>query len=285
VDLIEQLSEYDDALAFSMCRAVKHDVQAIAVPCSDPARVYVGTHHPRTFVCVQSETGLRCPLKHGARAYLEADGTGFSWGYGGHGPGELAHCILADALDGDLVMAAELEDAFFEEFMLTYPQYEDLRISRAVVLRWVEKRGAKVKWESRREQIAARVTRYASVLAEQERLLVKVRGMGGLRTQRFDIVPATFESALYLDLMRMFEHDFALRCSGCGLPIPCDNSGRANRQRARAKKGQPIYHPECFDQHGRTRKKIDWQRRAQTTGFRERERQRARDYRKLYKPT
>ena len=29
----------------------------------------------------------------------------------------------------------------------------------------------------------------------------------------------------------------------------------------------------------------EWQRRAQTTGFRERERQRARDYRKLYKPT
>ncbi len=82
-------------------------------------------------------------------------------------------------------------------------------------------------------------------------------------SQRFDIVPGTFESALYLDLMRMLERGgVALRCSGCGLPIPYDHSGRANKQRARSKKGQPIYHSECFAEHARSRKKAYWQRRA-----------------------
>jgi hypothetical protein len=77
----------------------------------------------------------------------------------------------------------------------------------------------------------------------------------GLRSQRFDIVPETFEAALYLDLMRMLERGcVALRCSACGLPIPYDHSGRANKQRARSQKGQPIYHPDCFAEYARERK-------------------------------
>jgi hypothetical protein len=51
----------------------------------------------------------------------------------------------------------------------------------------------------------------------------------------FDIVPDSFESALYLDLMHMLEKGGVdLRCSHCGLPIPYDphdQTGRANRQR------------------------------------------------------
>src|ERR1700730_14181107 len=74
VDLIEQSSEYDDAIAYSLCASICHQVQAIVVPCNDPARVYVGTHrgpNGRTFVWVQNESGHKFPLKHGARAYLE----------------------------------------------------------------------------------------------------------------------------------------------------------------------------------------------------------------------
>src|SRR5262249_53326492 len=105
---------------------------------------------------------------------------------------------------------------------------------------------------------------------------------GGLRSQRFDIVPETFESALYLDLMRMLERGgAALRCTGCGLPISYDHSGRANKQRARSKKGLPIYHPECFAESSRNRKKAYWQRRAKSPRFRAQERKRAREYRKL----
>lgn len=105
---------------------------------------------------------------------------------------------------------------------------------------------------------------------------------GGLRSQRFDIVPDSFEAALYLDLMRMLEQGgAALRCSHCGLPIPYDQSGRANRQRARSKKGEPIYHSECSAHVGRRRKKAYWQQRSKSPQFREKQRVRAREYRKL----
>jgi hypothetical protein len=284
-DLIEQSSEYDDALIYSLCFYVRNVVQAINFPCPDPARVYVGTRRgPRlqVFVWVQSENGRQYPLKHGSQAYLTADGTGFEWGYGGHGPLELAHCVLADALDGDLALATELQNSFFEEFTLTYPRDEDFRLSRAAVLRWLEKTSAKAKWEDRRPWVADQRAQHAAEIAEKEALIAKIKKMGGLRTQRFDTVPATFEAALYLDLMRMLEgSNFALRCSNCGLPIPYDNSGRANRQRARAKKGQPVYHPDCFAEYSRTRKKIYWQRRSRSPKFREQERERARVYRAL----
>lgn len=284
-DLIERSSDYDDALTYNLCFYVRDVLQAISVPCTDPARVYIGTRRGprlRVIVWVQSENGRQYPLKHGKQAYLEADGTGFEWGYPGHGPGELAHCILADALDGDLVMAEELEDEFFKEVTLTYPRDKEFRISRVAVLRWLEKKGAKTKWKDRRQSVADRRAKHAAELADKEDLLARITKIGGLRTQRFDLVPTTFESALYLDLMRMLERsNFALRCSGCGLPIPYDNSGRANKQRARSKKGQPIYHPECFADYSRTRKKIYWQRRSRSPEFREQQRQRARDYRKL----
>ncbi len=59
--------------------------------------------------------------------------------------------------------------------------------------------------------------------------------------------------------MRMLEvGGAALRCSHCGLPIAYDRSGRANKQRARSKMGQPIYHPECFAEGTRRRKKEYW---------------------------
>jgi hypothetical protein len=285
VGLIERASDYDDAVAFSLNVAIRNQVQAIEVPSNDAGRVYIGTHrgpHNRTFVWVQDEGGRKYPLKHGIRAYLEAEGTGYSWGYGGHGPGELAHCILADALDGDLVMASELEDAFFEEFTLTYPQDEDFRLAHTTVMNWLQKIGAKAKWECRRPEVAARRSEYAPLVAARRDLLVRLRNLDDLRSQRFDIVPTTFEAALYLDLMRMLESsDYALKCSSCGLPIPSDNSGRSNRQRARAQKGQPIYHPECFEEHGRTRKLIDWRRRSRSKAFRDKEKKRAREYRQL----
>ncbi len=284
VDLIEKASDYDDAVAFSLNAAIRSQVQAIEVPSNEPGRAYVGTHrdpHHRTFVWVQDEDGRKFPLKHGIRAYLEAEGTGYSWGYGGHGPGELAHCILADALDGDLIMAVELEDAFFEEFTLTYPRDKDFRLSRATVMKWLKKIGVKAKWESRRAEVAERRSKNAPLVKAQRDLLGRLRNLDDLRNQRFDVVPTTFEAALYLDLMHMLESsDYALKCSSCGLPIPSDNSGRASRQRARAQKGQPIYHPECFEEHGRTRKLIDWRRRSRSKAFKEREKKRAREYRR-----
>jgi hypothetical protein len=262
-------------------------VQAIAVPSGYPERVYVGERRdsrPQVLVWVQDANG-RYPLKHGDQPYREADGTGFEWGYPGHGPGALTRCILIDALDGDLALAEELDkrkDGFFEKFILHYPRDQDLNIPRATVMQWLEETGKRAQYEDRRQSVAARLAAHAKTISEKEELLNRIGETGGLRSQRFDIVPDTFEAALYLDLMQMLERGgAALRCSGCGLPIPYDHSGRANKQRARAKNGQPIYHPECFAEYSRTRKKADWQRRSQSPEFRAAEKRRAQDYRKL----
>jgi len=287
-ELIEQSSDYEDAVGFGLSVYILSVVHAIAVPSRDPDRIYVGERrgpHGRAFVWVQDTDGNRFPLQHTDRPYREADGTGFAWGYGGHGPGSLTTCILADALDGDLMLADEvdrLEDGFFEKFILKHPQEEDLRISRATVMEWLTSTGKFALFEGRRKSVADRLAAHEKAIAERLDLLGRIQNKGGLRSQRFDVVPETFEAALYLDLMRMLEHGgVALRCSGCGLPIPYDHSGRANRQRARSKKGQPIYHPDCFAEYARTRKKAYWQRRARSPQFRAEQRQRAREYRKL----
>ena len=287
-ELIEQSSDYEDAVSLSLSSYVRNEVQAIVVPSRDPARVYVGERpgpHGRVFVWVQDTNGSRYPLRHSDYPYREADGTGFEWGYPGHGPGALTRCILADALDGDFVLAYELDhldDGFFEKFILNYPRCQELRISRASVLEWLEAIGKSAVYEERRKSVADRLTAHAKAIAERVDLLARIQKTGGLRSQRFDVVPETFEAALYLDLMRMLERGgIALRCSACGLPIPYDHSGRANKQRSRSRKGQPIYHPDCFAEYTRTRKKAYWQRRANSPQFREQQRARARAYRKL----
>jgi hypothetical protein len=82
VDLIERVSDYDDAVAHWFNATIRFQVQAIEVPSDNPGRVYIGTRYS-TFVWVQDEDGRKYTLKHGARAFLEAEGTRYSWGYGG----------------------------------------------------------------------------------------------------------------------------------------------------------------------------------------------------------
>src|SRR5262249_40196099 len=143
-ELIEQSSDYEDALTHGLNFYIRNVVHAIAPPCDDQQRTYVGerrSHDARAFIWVQDAQGKRYPLKHAGNAYLEADGTGFEWGYPGHGPSALTRAILADALDGNLPLADELdriEPGFFEKFILNYPREQDLKITRAAVLEWVE---------------------------------------------------------------------------------------------------------------------------------------------------
>lgn len=102
-ELVEQPADYGDAVAHSLCFHIRHVVKAISVPCSDPERFYVGERvNGKAFLSVHARDGCKFPLRHSTNAYVEANGTGFEWGYGGHGPSELTRCILTDALDGDL---------------------------------------------------------------------------------------------------------------------------------------------------------------------------------------
>lgn len=285
-ELIEHESQYDEAMRHSLSYYVRHQVGAIAVPCADPARSYIGERHGRrVLVWVEGSNGERYPLKHGEWPYLQADGTGFEWGYAGGGPGALTRSVLVDALDGDLVLAEELDQlkpGFFEKFVLKYPHDENFRMDRAAVHAWLKDVGKWRLYQQRRDRVVQSIAAHASFVSEKEELIARIDETGPLRSQRFDIVPESFESALYLDLMRMLEAGgAALRCSRCKLPVPDDRSGRANKQRARLKKGQPIYHPECFAEQSRERKKLYWQRRAKSSAFQESERVRTRAYRKL----
>lgn len=287
-ELIEHWSDYEDATRHSLSYYVRHTIKAIKVPSEDPNRRYLGTRRgkdARVFVSVNDTKGNKYPLRHADSPYLEANGTGFEWGYGGHGPNALSYCILADALDGDLPLAEELnrlESGFFEKFVLVYPREESFRITRAKVVSWLKDIGKFELYEKRRRAVADGIAAHASVIAEKEDLLKTIRDTGGLRSQRFDVVPESFESALYVDLMRMLEvGGAALRCSHCHLPISDDHSGRANKQRARSRSGRPIYHLECSNESTRLRKKAYWERRAKSPQFREKERVRARAYRKM----
>ena len=100
--------------------------------------------------------------------------------------------------------------------------------------------------------------------------------------QRFDIISSDFESALYVDLMRMFEQaGWVLHCNRRGQPVACERSPRGNRQRARWTAGRPIYHESCFHEHRLDRKRTYWAERSKDPSFRTSERQRARERRKV----
>jgi hypothetical protein len=222
-ELIEQSSNYEDSVSISLSFYARFTVQAIPVPSKDPRRIYVGTRHGpngRTFVWVQDAKGNKYPLRHTDNPYREADGTGFTWGYGGHGPGALTRCLLTDALDGDLALADELDrmkDGFFEKFILHSPRDKNLKIPRAAILRWPKTTGKFEIYQERLESVAAKLAEHEGEVEERKELLTRIQETGGLLSQRFDIVPTTFESALYLDLMHMLERGgTALRCSYCG---------------------------------------------------------------------
>ena len=214
----------------------------------------------------------------------EMDGI-FDWGYGGHGSAALAESILADALDGDLDLAQRFTTAFFEEFVLRWPMGQPFRITRAEVLRWLEGQGLTEQERARaRKAQEERRTRYEAAIRKREARLLRMREVApqGLRRQRFDLVPPDFECALYLDLKAMLESSFVLlRCAHCGLPIPCGASERSQRQLALSRRGVPVYHPECHEQHRREVKRQYYRRRAQDEAYREARRLRAREARRL----
>ncbi len=166
---------------------------------------------------VQDRAGQQYPLKHGDYPYTQPDGIGFEWGYPGHGPGALTRSVLTDALDGDIELAEEIYRAkseFFETFVLNHPREKNFRVTRAQIHKWLRKTGHYPEYERRREAVSASVAMHADAVLEKEALLRRIRETGGLISQRFDVVPETFEAALYLDLMRMLDAGgAALRCA------------------------------------------------------------------------
>jgi len=286
VDIVQQQSEYDESLIYYLNALVSQVAKGIEVPSRDKSRTYVGVRNGATHTCfvnVLDEDGKEFPLRHCSRAYLEIDGTGFEWGYGGGGPYELAECLLTDALDGDFgFFEMQMVIDFRAQFIETNLRDEDFRISRRQILKWIQERGLLDVWKERRASVMQSRRSASKKIKEAEQRLEQIRRTGGLLAQRFDMVPSTFESALCLDLVRMLESsDYAMQCARCKMPISHDGSARANHQRARARRGQPVYHEECRQEQARLRKKLHWRRKANSKEFRERERARARLNRSL----
>lgn len=281
VEIVQQPSEYDDSLRYYLNALVSRVAKSIEVPCRHETRCYVGLRDPEKHTCsvnVLGDDGKEFPLKHCSRAYLEADGTDYEWGYGGGGPHDLAESLLTDALDGDFGFCEQQMIVDFRaEFIETNPRDEDFRISRQQILKWVKQRGLLDVWKDRRPAVIQARRNVSKKVKETLERLRHVKHSGGLLAQRFDMVPSTFEAALCLDLARMLESsDYAMQCARCKLPISRDGSSRSNHQRARARRGQPVYHEDCRQEQARTRKKLYWRRKASSPEFRERERRRAR---------
>ncbi len=286
VDIVQQQSEYDESLSYYLNAMVSRVAKSIEVPSHHANRSYVGVRDSAKhtcFVTVLDADGQEFPLRQCSRAYLEAEGTGFEWGYGGGGPYSLAECLLTDALDGDFGLC-EMQTVvnFRAAFIETHPRDEAFRISRQQILKWIQQQGLLDAWKARRAQVVQARRSASKKIKEAEQRLRHIQRAGGLLAQRFDMVPSSFEAALCLDITRMLESsDYAMQCARCKLPISHDGSSRANHQRARARRGQPVYHEACRQEQARLRKKLHWRRKTSSKEFRESERQRARLNRSL----
>lgn len=285
-DLIERPSDYEEFLRFRYQWGITHVLRAVEIPSTDPDRIYVGTieggpNESQVIPTVWVESmGKRYPLVNARHPLYYGPGTGFGWGYAGSGPNDLAFSILADAVGGDLVLPERLFVDFASEVLARLTWLRPFSLSRREVLHWLGTKGiTESQLLDHQAQCEARRQKYAGLIEELRAPYEAIRrtGQRHLRVQRFDVVPPTFESAICLDLMRMLESStFLLPCSGCGLPIACDNSPRCNRQRARWRLGKPVYHPECARTQALAKKRLYWRRRAEDPAFRERNRERAR---------
>jgi hypothetical protein len=184
---------------------------------------------------------------------------------------------LADAAVGDLEIAEKLKFPFIEEVLAKISWDGDLKLSHKKVLRWLQKKGiGQSELEKAEQRVRTLKSTCESDLQEHKLRLKQIRLLGGLRMQRFDIVPAGFEAALYVDLMRMFDQaGWVLHCNYCNQPIACERSPRGNRQRARWIAGRPVYHDSCFREHRLFLKRTYWAERSKDPSFRLSEQQRA----------
>ena len=69
-------------------------------------------------------------------------------------------------------------------------------------------------------------------------------------------------------------------CAWCKLPISCDGSSRANRQKARWRKGEPVYHEVCSGKSRKAKVSEAWRRWAARPEVKAKRRERAREDRK-----
>lgn len=107
-----------------------------------PRRTYIGKKAldggwPGLVRCIEeTQTGsFNRPLRHRQGSDSHSP-TGFSWGFGGSGPAELARAILADFLE--VVPATELYEKFKWEIVAQWPQTEGWTLPDHALQAWLD---------------------------------------------------------------------------------------------------------------------------------------------------
>lgn len=89
-----------------------------------------------------TENGVTKPLEHRVRHSPD----GFSWGYGGSGPAELARCLLWDALGEEPL--PWLYQRFKAEHVATWPMEERVcwKLTDVDILKWCDLAAKRKEW-------------------------------------------------------------------------------------------------------------------------------------------
>ena len=290
VELLEKPSDYEEATEAFLDTFASSVAKFMGTPILDDDRTYNGEVRrvgfgDEMYVSVEAR-GERRGLPNAREPFRRAPGTDFGWGYGGHGPQALALSLLADATGGDIDMARGWSSRFVRDVVSKLPLWHPFQLTRADVISWLAGQGVGQHHLSEAaKELRLRQERFGPIMERNQELLKRIRDMGGLRAQRFDLVPADFESSLYVDLTEFLRHGKRImKCNRCGLPISSDGSARSNRQRARWLASRPIYHAGCAQQTRTDRKGAAWQRLAQDPLFREKRRIEARQRRQGLRP-
>lgn len=179
-DLLEQASDYQEALETHRRILLRSVVGAFDIPVDDPDRVYLGRHEQvkasvllpgrakpikrpmEIDLCLVAGSASEAPL---VNAYTFEGPGQMAWGYHGHGSNALAASILADAVGGDALLpehrlpgvpdeeeprgfrpASEprqprnLREAFLDEVVGELPD-DGFHLPRPEVLAWLERHG------------------------------------------------------------------------------------------------------------------------------------------------
>lgn len=290
VQVLERESDYQRFLEGQLDDHSTSVWRFVPTALADPIRTYVGEcreankswNHEEDFVVHVEASGRRKGLVNAREPWSELPGMGFAWGYRGTGPANLAMSILADAVGGDLVIPQAHFLRFKDRVIAKLPR-SGFQMSHTQVLDWLAQEGVDGRdLESASADHQGRIRKHRGAYEHLREQLEVSRIAGGLRKQRFDIVPEDFETALYVDLMDMLKSGGrVMRCSECKLPMPYDGTGRSNRQRARWAKGEAIFHERCWAESRARKKADDWKRRSQSQEFRERRRLQATERRRV----
>jgi hypothetical protein len=107
------------------------------------AKVYEGMRNPNepnsAGECIVTVNGQILPLRPSLKVRSHSP-SGFSWGYGGSGPAQLALAILLDYFEGDAERAQRHYQTFKFAFVGGWPQGESWKLTSAQIEAYIQRK-------------------------------------------------------------------------------------------------------------------------------------------------